>query len=144
MLMSVSKIGGPKEAGGTRKKGPVSGTSGAFADSLKTAQADAEVMPATESASVSNVGSVFAVQEVPDALEQRSRKLAITYGNDLLERLDELKIGVLDGSIPKEKLTDLAHHLRQKRQSSTDEKLNEIIAEIELRAEVEIAKLSRR
>ncbi len=142
--MNVSKIGGPKEPQGTRKKGSVSGTSGAFADSLKTAQTETESAPVTESGTVGNVSSVFAVQEVPDALEQRSRKQAMIYGNDLLERLDQLKIGVLDGSIPKEKLTDLAHHLRQKRQSSSDERLNEIIAEIELRAEVEIAKLSRR
>ena len=48
------------------------------------------------------------------------------------------------GRFSKEKLADLAQRLRQKRQQSTDPKLNEIIHEIELRAEVEIAKYSRR
>jgi hypothetical protein len=37
----------------------------------------------------------------------------------------------------------LAQRLRQKRQQSDDPKLNAIIDEIELRAEVEIAKLTR-
>ena len=142
--MKVSKTGGTKEAGGTRKKTPSQGADGAFAESLKGVQGGGEAPPVVESGMVGNVESVFSVQEVPDALDQRTRKIAMTYGEDLLQRLDDLKLEVLSGSVSKEKLTDLAQNLRQKRQSSDDAKLNEIIAEIELRAEVEIAKLSRR
>ena len=65
------------------------------------------------------------------------------YGDDLLNRLDDLRLAILDGVLSKDKLTELAHNLRQKRQNSDDPKLNEIINEIELRAEVEIAKLTR-
>ena len=142
--MKVSKTGGPKEAGPTRKKAPVSDAGGAFAESLKSVQGEAGAAPAVESGLVGNVDALYAVQEVPDSLDQRSRKIAVTYGKDLLDRLDDIKIGVLNGTMPKEKLTDLAQYLRQKRQASDDDSLNEIIAEIELRAEVEIAKLSRR
>ena len=105
---------------------------------------EAGAAPAIESGLVGNVDALYAVQEVPDALDQRSRKIAVSYGKDLLDRLDDIKIGVLNGTMPKEKLTDLAQYLRQKRQTSDDDALNEIITEIELRAEVEIAKLSRR
>ena len=62
----------------------------------------------------------------------------------ILDRLEELRLGILIGRFSKDKLADLAQRLRQKRQQSTDPKLNEIIHEIELRAEVEIAKYSRR
>jgi len=62
------------------------------------------------------------------------------YGDDLLNRLDDLRLAILDGVLSKDKLTELAHNLRQKRQNSDDPKLNEIIDEIELRAEVEVAK----
>ncbi|HIM25535.1 MAG TPA: hypothetical protein EYM29_08005 [Rhodospirillales bacterium] len=65
------------------------------------------------------------------------------YGDDLLNRLDDLRLAILDGVLSKDKLTELAHNLRQKRQNSDDPKLNEIINEIELRAEVEVAKLTR-
>ena len=65
------------------------------------------------------------------------------YGGDLLDRLEDLRIGILSGAYPKQKLVDLAHRLRKKRQASDDPRLNEIIEEIELRAEVEIAKLTR-
>ena len=65
------------------------------------------------------------------------------YGDDLLNRLDDLRLAILDGVLSKDKLTELVHNLRQKRQNSDDPKLNEIINEIELRAEVEVAKLTR-
>jgi len=142
--MKVSKTNGTKEAGATRKKPSAPAVDGAFAESLKETQGNSVASPVVEGGMVGGVGSAFAVQEVPDALDRRTRKIAITYGEDLLHRLDELKLGVLSGSVSKERLTELAQNLRQKRQSCDDEKLNQIIAEIELRAEVEIAKLSRK
>ena len=142
--MKVFKTGGAKDARLTNRKGALSNSGEAFSESLKSAQGETTLASVVGSGAVSNVDALFSVQEVPDAMDTRSRKLAITYGEDLLKRLDELKLGVLNGSMPKEKLTDLAQYLRQKRQSSDDLLLNEIISEIELRAEVEIAKLSRR
>jgi len=142
--MKVSKTGGTKETRATSKKGLVSDSGEAFSESLKSAQGGTALASIVGSGMVGNVDALFSVQESPDAIDPRSRKQAITYGEDLLRRLDELKLGVLNGSMPKEKLTDLAQYLRQKRQSSDDLLLNEIITEIELRAEVEIAKLSRR
>ena len=142
--MKISKTGGAKETRSTSKKGPVSDSGEAFSKSLKSAQGETALASVVGSGIVGNVDALFSVQEAPDAMDSRSRKQAITYGEDLLRRLDELKLGVLNGSMPKEKLTDLAQYLRQKRQSSDDLLLNEIISEIELRAEVEIAKLSRR
>ena len=142
--MKVSKTGGTKDARAASKKGPVANSGEAFSESLKSTQGGTPLASVVGSGIVGNVDSLFSVQEVPDAMDPRSRKLAITYGEDLLRRLDELRLGVLNGNMPKEKLTDLAQYLRQKRQSSDDLLLNEIISEIELRAEVEIAKLSRR
>ena len=65
-------------------------------------------------------------------------------GEDLLDRLDELRLGILTGRFPKEKLAELAQRLRQKREQGVDPALDAILAEIELRAEVEIAKYTRR
>ncbi len=142
--MKVSKTGGTSEAGGTRKKSNSQNADGAFAESLKGVQGGSDAAPAVETGRVGTVDSVFSIQEVPDALDERTRKIAISYGEDLLYRLDDLKLQVLDGAVSKEKLTGLAQNLRQKRQSTDDPRLNEIIEEIELRAEVEIAKLSRK
>ncbi len=50
---------------------------------------------------------------------------------------------MLVGAVPKDKLVELAHRVRAGKKKSDDPKLNEIVDEIELRAEVEIAKLTR-
>jgi len=51
--------------------------------------------------------------------------------------------GLLMGTLPKEKLTELADMVRSRRESCQDPRLAALLDEIELRAEVEIAKLSR-
>ena len=77
-------------------------------------------------------------------VDQRRRQRLMAYGDDLLERLDDLRIGILLGRFSKEKLTELAQRLRQKREQSDDPNLNDLLSEIELRAEVEIAKYTRK
>jgi hypothetical protein len=89
------------------------------------------------------VEAILAVQEVPDSTEERSRGLVRKYGDDLLDRLETLRRDVLAGRVPKEGLADLAHALRLQRGKADDPRLNDIIKEIELRAKVEIAKLTR-
>jgi len=142
--MKISKVGGPKEASAGRKKDKASAANGGFADRLRETQGNEETASAVESGGVGAVGSVYALQEVPDATDGRSRAVLKDYGNDVLDRLDELRIGILNGVFSKDRLTELAHNLRQKRLDSDDPRLNELIKEIELRAEVEIAKLTRK
>ena len=142
--MKISKVGGPKEASAGRKKDRTSGSDSGFADRLRETHGADEVAPPTESSGVGSVDSVFALQEVPDATDGRARAILHDYGNDMLDRLEELRVGILNGIFSKERLTELAQNLRKKRQNSEDARLNEIIEEIELRAEVEIAKLTRK
>mgnify|MGYP002629659814 CR=1 FL=1 len=143
--MKVSRVGPTKEAGGAKKKPKASGAGGAFADSLKGVQGPSPTSGALEASSVRGVDAMLAAQEVPvSQSDDRTRKKLQDYGDDLLDRLDDLRLGILLGAYSKDKLAELAQRLRQKRDNSEDRKLNEIIAEIELRVEVEIAKLTRR
>ena len=143
--MKISRVGSPKDAAGVKKKKAVA-QGGAFAESLRdVVGADATDGPhaAEPTGKVGAVDSILALQEVPDAVDRRSRGLLRQHGEELLSRLDELRVAILAGAVPKDRLTQLAQRLRQKRQQSDDPKLNEIIDEIELRAEVEVAKLTR-
>jgi len=92
-------------------------------------------------APVGAVGALLAVQEVPDALDGRSRGLA--RGNDLLDRLDDLRHALLIGAIPRQSLLALRRLIAERRASGGDAGLSAILDEIELRAEVELAKLDR-
>jgi len=141
--MKVSKTGSVKGSTAVGGKKKVSATGPAFSDSLKNVQGTSEAAPLVDAQGVGSVDALLSVQETVVESDHHSRTQARAYGDDLLTRLDELRIGIIDGHFSKEKLTGLAGRLRQKRQLSDDPVLNQLIDEIELRAEVEIAKLTR-
>lgn len=90
-----------------------------------------------------SLSALLGVQEVDDEAERGARRAAARYGNAVLDRLDELREDVLAGRVSVDRLASLAHALRANRELSRDPRLSEVIEEIELRAQVEIAKLTR-
>jgi hypothetical protein len=112
-------------------------------DALKQAAQPQETRKIAETSMAQPVESILSVQVMQDAGDQESRKQSKQYGLELLDRLDEIRDGLLVGAISKDKLIELAQSMRQQRRKSDDPQLNQIIDEIELRAEVEIAKLTR-
>lgn len=97
------------------------------------------------SAQISGAGPVTAVdallglQEVPDATTGRSR--GIQQASIMLDQLEEIRRGLLLGSIPASKLRALTVAIDQKRGDFQDPELAGILDDIELRARVELAKL---
>ena len=143
--MKVTRVGGTKETSSAKRKSKGAGDSGAFADNLLGTQGSPSAAAAPDGTTVSAADAVLAAQNVGDALDDTPQRRRLTeFADDILDRLDELRLGILMGRFSKEKLADLAQLLRRKRQQSKDPKLNEVIQEIELCAEVEIAKYSRR
>jgi hypothetical protein len=112
------------------------GAPGSFAEALgaEPASAPAAVAPA------GGVSALFALQEVPDATARRRRALA--RASKMLDRLDTLQLGLLEGAIDPASLADLAASARSAREETGDPALQGVLDEIELRAAVELAKLS--
>jgi hypothetical protein len=71
------------------------------------------------------------------------RKRLVRRGEELLDGLEELRHGLLMGEIPKERMMTLAQTVRNRRENCGDPRLGALLDEIELRVEVELAKLSR-
>lgn len=90
---------------------------------------------------VSAMDALIALQEVPDAVSDRAQ--ARQRGERLLERLELLRMDILDGRISPESIERLAGAVEDARAETDDARLNEILDEIELRARVELAKLGR-
>ena len=143
------KVEGPKSTSGAtqarKAQGPSRTASGEFASELdRVAGADeADAAPAVEGGSgVANVGGILAAQTVGerDSSPQERRRRA-QRGMELLERLEEVRRGLLLGAIPKERLADLARLVRDKRERGADPVIARLLDEIELRAAVELAKL---
>ena len=141
--MKISKVRGPKVTQAISKEKKIDKNKDHFADQLRGAPSSEETTPAIDNLSVGAIDSVLTLQEVPDSLDKRSRAVYRDYGKDLLERLDQLRLGILAGVFSKDRLAELAHKLRERQKETDDPKLNEIVKEIELRAEVELAKLTR-
>jgi hypothetical protein len=140
--MKVSNVGSTRSADAARRKKPV-GQAGAFAEHLKEAAESGEVAGPAETGAIAGVDGMLAAQEVPDALDERSRKQSVDRGAQLLDRLDSLRLRLLEGAVPKDQLGELARLVRARKRAVEDPQLRDIIDEIELRVEVEIAKLAR-
>ena len=140
--MKVGKVGNGKSADRAMRRKDA-GRGSEFADRLKEAVAATEPGAAMETPAAAAVESLLSAQETPAAHSGEERRAAHQYGQFLLERLDEIRFALIRGAISKDMLAKLAQTLRQRRQHSDDPRLNEILDEIELRAEVEIAKLTR-
>jgi hypothetical protein len=128
----------PRRAGTTQ---PTSG--GDFASALHEENATPGGKSAVGgSVGLSGVSTVLALQGAPDSTERRARQRAIQRGDAMLDDLEEIRIGLLLGSIPRSRLEQLAQLVRARREQVEDPKLMAILDEIELRAAVELAKLS--
>jgi hypothetical protein len=89
---------------------------------------------------VGGIDALIALQGVENATERRRH--AVKRGRVALDALDELKIGLLGGELAPatlQKLKAVAAHLKD---GSGDPGIDGLLAEIGLRVEVEIAKLS--
>lgn len=102
-----------------------------------------ESTPAASSGAtqLGSVEALVALQEVPDATQQ-AKPPEQKHAEDLLERLDQIRMGLLRGDLSKPDLQALVSRLAERRREGGDPRLMAIVDEIELRAKVELAKLS--
>lgn len=97
--------------------------------------------PAAGTTGIQSVDSVLSVQEVGD--REGNARRARERAELMLDRLDDIRHGLLMGAIPNDRLEELAAAVRRQREAVEDPRLVEILDEIELRARVELAKFQR-
>ena len=85
------------------------------------------------------LNGLYALQEVPDATGRRAR--ALRQGHDVLDRLEDLRMALLGGTLSGERLQSLVDAVRCQREKVADPRLAAVLDEVELRAAVELAKL---
>ena len=95
--------------------------------------------------SVDNINVLLAAQE-QDSIQQ-NRRATVKRGRNMLDLLDQVKIGYLDGRVAPQTLRQLGALSRQSidqiSNSEIDGPLNHVMQSIELRAEVELAKMAK-
>jgi hypothetical protein len=91
--------------------------------------------------STSGLETLIAVQAYEEPLERKKRQAK--RGHDLLDGLDKLKAALLSGRVQISELETLKTTLSLRREMTDDPRLDDVLAHIELRAAVELAKLGR-
>jgi hypothetical protein len=92
-------------------------------------------------AALANVGALLALQGVEDPAERKRR--AARRADDLLGQLDDLRVAILGGGVSRAQVARLAQTLRERVDAVDDPPLQALLDDVELRAEVELAKLER-
>jgi hypothetical protein len=136
--MKVTGPSGPGAAAAPRGSSSPA-ASGFSLDGLTGAS---ENTPAARTGGVSSIGSMdalIALQEVGGPLERRRK--AVRRAGTILDVLDDLKLGLLDGGVEPGTLDRLVGAVRLERGEADDPRLRELLDEIETRAVVELAKL---
>jgi hypothetical protein len=138
------KITGSGPAAGAGQRRKVSGRGGessdaSFAEHVSARPAAGSPVPPTSP--LAALGSVLAAQEVPNLSQERRQ--ATRRGHGLLDDLHQLQIGMVEGWVSEGTLRRLAGLVDRLRPALTDPDLDAAPDEIELRAAVELAKLTR-
>jgi hypothetical protein len=98
--------------------------------------------PAAALRSVGGIDALLALQGAEDPTERRRR--GVRRGKSALDVLDELKLGVLAGSLDRSTVLRLRSAAASLQDLSGDPLLDRLLAEIDLRVQVELAKLDPR
>lgn len=91
---------------------------------------------------IGGIDTLVALQGVEDATERRRR--AVRNGRSALDALDALKFGLVSGEPGNSALSRLRTIAGDLQEPTGDSGLDGVLSEIDLRVQVEIAKLSRR
>ena len=112
------------------------GASGAFSVDDQTEAQGTGNAPALRM--VGGIDALMALQGVEDPTERRRR--SVKSGRTALDLLDELKVGLLGGEMDPSTLLRLKASAAELQETSGDPGLDSVLAEINLRVEVELAK----
>ncbi|HSR72154.1 MAG TPA: flagellar assembly protein FliX [Kiloniellales bacterium] len=139
--MKIDRVSSVASAPARRGERAGSAKDGGFARALGSGLPGEAASGVAGARAPSPLDALLSVQEVSN--EFLSRRQAKRRAEDLLDELDALKIALLEGRLPLAALERLAERLERDRGRVEDPRLAEVLAEIELRAAVELAKLGR-
>jgi hypothetical protein len=138
--MRITERTSPAGVSGTGQSARVAGAGARF--TLGDTGAAARTAGPQAAMPAAGLDGLLAVQAAGGQIERRQR--AIVRGRGILDSLDRLKIALLSGDVSQGDLLALRGAVMRQRDGVDDPELEELLGHIELRAEVEIAKLAKR
>lgn len=138
------KVEGPSKTGSAQKSGkakPSGKTNNAFDDMVVGGAG--QVSGAASVQSVARIDALLAVQSVDNPTERAVRRKMYARGDQILQRLDDLKLSLLGGGLTIGQVVNIADMVASHREKINDPKMSALLDEIDLRAQIELAKIRK-
>lgn len=145
MKIDNTKLTGPQHArrrsGAAAAEGGASFASAFAEDGAASTASSSKAGGLSQTSAAADVGALLALQAA-DAEEGNAAasKRARARADELLRKMDQLRLDLLSGGIPRDHLISLAQATKTARENVFDPRLSAILDEIDLRAQVELAK----
>ena len=138
--MKIDRSKGTSGTSGTKKSSSSNKSDGAdFSQYVQGGASETASTSATQS--IASLDALLAAQEVEDPTKKAAKKRAYLRSNDILDKLEQIRIKMLCGNLTVGHMIDVADVVASHRDRIDDPKLTAIMDEIDLRAQVEIAKM---
>lgn len=138
------KVEGPGRTQGpssTSKKGKTSKGDGTFGAILNEKLQGASGTSAPQT--VAAVDALLAAQEAGTATDGPARRRMSARADDILQTLDKVRMALLTGNLTVGDVINIADVVASHREKIMDPKLTAVLDEIDLRAQIEIAKMRK-
>ena len=146
LIIEGMKVDGPNKTSGAKGVSKSGARKGSGDSSFSGMIGDTDEADAPSGASglmaTAPLDALLSLQELGNSTEEGSKR-AKQHASSLLDQLDRIRVGMLTGSIPPSALQQLTRLIAQQREQVTDPKLAEILDDIDLRAQVELAKFQQ-
>jgi hypothetical protein len=136
--LQVLRVNGPNGTVVASAPATARRASGLGGFTLSESNGSQTASPAISLRTLGGINALIALQGIEDPLERRRR--AVKHGRRALDALDELKLALLSGTLETSALLRLKTVAADLKEGAGDEKLDQVLGEIELRVAVELAK----
>lgn len=131
----TQKTSGTKKAGGTKSSGSTE-----FSGLLGSEEAS-EAAHTSAAGAIARIDVLLAAQGAEDPAERATRGRMRKRADTILRQLDRLRMGMLTGNLSVGNMIDIADVVASHRERVQDPQMASILDEIDLRAQIEIAKM---
>ncbi len=138
------KVEGPSKSGKadqSKKAGKTSKGDSTFGDMVVGAAKEASSTQATQA--ISKVDALLAVQGVETATDRKAKRRMQERGDKILRQMDHMRLAILTGNLTIGQVLDIADVVASHRENIDDPEMSAVLDEIDLRAQIEIAKMRK-
>lgn len=138
------KIEGPSKsnkAGKSNKSGKSGKTDSTFGDMVTSAAKETAGAAATQA--ISKVDALLSVQSVGTATDGKAKRRMRDRGDKILRQMDHMRLAILTGNLTIGQVIDIADVVASHRENIDDPEMTAVLDEIDLRAQIEIAKMRK-